>query len=56
MEKHINCSSCNMSITNLVGSVRFKCPKCGKQELVRCAHCRKIAAQYACPECEYVGP
>jgi predicted RNA-binding Zn-ribbon protein involved in translation (DUF1610 family) len=38
------------------GSVRFMCPACGKAEIVRTPHERKIAAKYKCPECGFEGP
>ena len=36
--------------------VDFKCPKCGKVELVRCYNCRETFIKYRCKECEYEGP
>ena len=56
MEQKKQCSSCKMSITNISGTAIFKCPKCGKTEIVRCKHCREIAAKYKCPECAFEGP
>ncbi|MBI2148217.1 DUF1610 domain-containing protein [Candidatus Woesearchaeota archaeon] len=56
MATELTCTSCNVRITNLVGSVNFKCPKCGESEIVRCAHCRKIVAKYICPNCSFSGP
>lgn len=56
MTKELNCNSCNVRITNLTGSVKFKCPKCGESDLVRCVHCRKIVAKYTCPSCNFTGP
>ncbi len=50
------CTGCKKNVANINESVNFKCPKCGKQEIVRCGHCRKIAAKYTCPECGFVGP
>jgi len=35
---------------------KAKCPKCGKQEIIRCPTCRKIVAKYTCPECNFTGP
>jgi len=32
------------------------CPKCGKQEIVRCTHCKSISAKYKCHECGFEGP
>jgi hypothetical protein len=55
-KKELFCTSCKTKITNLVGSTRFPCPNCGKSEIVRCVHCRKIAAKYKCPKCGFIGP
>ena len=52
----MNCSSCKKKIENDPGAVAFKCPNCGKQEIVRCTHCRQIVAKYKCPECGFEGP
>ncbi len=54
MEK--KCSSCKKVIANIQGSVNFKCPKCGKTDVVRCKHCREIVAKYKCHECGFEGP
>ncbi len=56
MAKQIKCSSCNKRVANMKGVARFMCPKCGKQEIVRCPQCRKIVAKYSCPECGFTGP
>ncbi|MBW3003842.1 RNA-binding protein [Candidatus Woesearchaeota archaeon] len=50
------CSSCKKNVTNDVGSVTFKCPRCGKADITRCKHCREIVARYKCPECGFEGP
>ncbi len=56
MEVKSLCNSCKKDITNDSGSAIFPCPKCGKQQIVRCSTCRKIAAKYTCPECGFTGP
>ncbi|HZX12690.1 MAG TPA: zinc finger domain-containing protein [Candidatus Nanoarchaeia archaeon] len=56
MTRETFCSSCNIKITNLAGSVKFLCPSCGNAEIVRCPHCRKITTSYTCPSCEFTGP
>ncbi len=56
MAKELTCTSCNTRVTNLVGSIKFKCPKCAETEIVRCAHCRKIVARYTCASCGFTGP
>lgn len=50
------CLSMNSTITNDVGSVTFKCPKCGEYEIVRSKKARQIVAKYTCPKCGFVGP
>ncbi len=50
------CISCNKRIANDPESTRFKCPQCGSQTIIRCKHCREIAAPYKCPECGFTGP
>ena len=50
------CTSCNMSIVNDIGAVRFPCPNCGKYTIIRCSKCRKTVAKYKCPNCGFEGP
>ncbi|MBI2564392.1 RNA-binding protein [Candidatus Woesearchaeota archaeon] len=50
------CMSCRKSIMNDRGSVFFKCPKCLKEDIVRCSSCRKNAVKFTCPQCEFTGP
>ena len=49
------CISCKRKIIN-TAAVKFSCPKCGKYEIVRCKHCREMAANYKCPSCGFEGP
>ncbi|RME55186.1 DUF1610 domain-containing protein [Candidatus Woesearchaeota archaeon] len=50
------CISCNKDIVNDPESTQFKCPNCGSFVIVRCGHCRKIAARYTCKKCGFTGP
>ncbi|MCL5100133.1 MAG: zinc finger domain-containing protein [Candidatus Marsarchaeota archaeon] len=34
----------------------FKCPRCGKDTIVRCKHCRETSNIYKCNECGFEGP
>ena len=56
MANELTCTSCNVRITNLTGSVKFNCPKCNKFQIVRCTHCRKVISPYVCPSCNFKGP
>ncbi|MEK6932747.1 MAG: zinc finger domain-containing protein [Nanoarchaeota archaeon] len=51
----LKCLSCKKEI-NEPGSVNFKCPSCSDYKIVRCRHCREIAAKYVCPLCSFTGP
>lgn len=55
-EVKITCMSCKKRITNTIGTVRFPCPKCGEYEIIRCMHCRQLAAKYKCANCSFEGP
>ena len=50
------CTSCKKRITNTVGTAVFPCPKCAKEDIIRCAHCREIVAKYTCSKCGFTGP
>ena len=56
VNKEQKCNSCKVKVTSMPGSVKFMCPSCGKKEIIRCTHCRKIAARYKCPDCGFSGP
>ena len=50
------CTSCG---TNLVGQddfVKFKCPECGEEIIMRCSRCKKLSKPYKCTKCNYEGP
>jgi len=47
------CSSCNKEVTT--DYVEFKCPKCGKEKIIRCENCRKTVKTYKC-KCGFEGP
>jgi len=48
--------TCKKPIIGQTGTVKFLCPNCLKYEIIRCAHCREIAAKYKCPSCGFEGP
>jgi len=47
------CISCNRVVKDYVS---FKCPSCGKVEIVRCQDCRAREVIYICPSCGFEGP
>jgi hypothetical protein len=52
--KDLKCSSCGLGISG-ENFVRFNCPACGKEEIVRCFVCRKNVRTYLC-KCGFEGP
>ncbi|MCX6801399.1 MAG: zinc finger domain-containing protein [Candidatus Diapherotrites archaeon] len=48
------CGTCNTTITR--DYINFKCPSCGKGQIVRCEHCKETAKTYTCTECGFMGP
>ena len=49
------CSSCGIRLTGK-GNTFFKCPKCGNEEVGRCAQCRDQGVKYECGKCGFTGP
>jgi predicted RNA-binding Zn-ribbon protein involved in translation (DUF1610 family) len=52
----IKCVSCGKSVETDSYWVRFPCPACGEESVVRCERCRKIVVTYKCPKCGFDGP
>ena len=52
----MECSSTHTNITNMGGTARFMCPKCGEHEIVRSKRARELAMKYNCPKCGFEGP
>jgi hypothetical protein len=55
-DEKLTCTSCKKRITNETGRVIFPCPKCGEENIVRCAQCRKLAVEFKCKKCGFIGP
>ncbi len=49
------CQAVKQDITNDTGAVRFPCPSCAKNEIIRSSFARKNAIQYTCA-CGFTGP
>ncbi len=56
VKKDSVCTSCKSKLISAQGSVRFSCPACGKEEIIRCSDCRKKSIKYVCPKCSFEGP
>ena len=55
VKKDLFCSSCKTKLVSSFGVVKFKCPNCNKQEIIRCMGCRKKVIRYIC-SCGFEGP
>jgi predicted RNA-binding Zn-ribbon protein involved in translation (DUF1610 family) len=56
MPEEKKCASCGKRIESETDWVEFKCPKCGKSDLIRCSKCKRLENKYICPECSFEGP
>ncbi|MCD6381633.1 MAG: DUF1610 domain-containing protein [Candidatus Aenigmarchaeota archaeon] len=52
----ILCTSCKRNVATEENWVKFKCPNCGEEIIVRCERCRKLSVPYICPKCGFEGP
>ncbi|MBU0953632.1 MAG: DUF1610 domain-containing protein [Nanoarchaeota archaeon] len=52
----LRCISCGRRIEGDPQYVLFPCPGCGKEQIVRCDHCKQRANKYACTSCNFSGP
>ncbi|OYT27886.1 MAG: RNA-binding protein [Candidatus Altiarchaeales archaeon ex4484_96] len=48
------CTSCEKEVDERY--TEFKCPKCGKETIVRCSSCRVLGVNYTCSACGFTGP
>jgi len=52
----LKCTSCGKRVETEKNWVGFKCPQCGKGNIIRCEKCKKLENSYKCPECGFEGP
>ncbi|RLF65924.1 MAG: RNA-binding protein [Thermoplasmata archaeon] len=50
------CTSCKRPIPPTEKAVSFPCPSCGQIIIWRCSKCRKLALEYRCVNCGFIGP
>jgi Zn-ribbon RNA-binding protein len=56
VKKEHYCNSCKAKVGSSDASINFKCPSCGKGEIIRCKACRVRVIAYICPDCGFEGP
>ena len=52
----MRCSSCGVDIRAKDNFVKFKCPNCGEEVIIRCNTCKVLSNRYTCSKCGFVGP
>lgn len=55
-QSEIRCTTCKVNVLSEDRFAQFKCPSCGKADIVRCEKCRKSSNVYVCPGCGFEGP
>ena len=51
----MKCKTCGTNLVSEEKFVKFKCPACNKEEIVRCQNCRVRKVPYKC-KCGFAGP
>ena len=54
--KEMLCSSCGKRIEAERFWVKFPCPNCRKEDIIRCEKCKTRENKYACSICKFEGP
>lgn len=52
----LKCSSCGTSLIGQEDFVKFKCPDCGENIIIRCKRCKQLSNMYICEKCGFTGP
>jgi predicted RNA-binding Zn-ribbon protein involved in translation (DUF1610 family) len=52
----LRCTSCNINVISEQDWVKFPCPNCGEEIIVRCSRCRRLGVRYKCKKCGFEGP
>jgi predicted RNA-binding Zn-ribbon protein involved in translation (DUF1610 family) len=52
----LRCVTCSVNLSTVKGSIRFKCPNCGEEDIYRCSKCRKSSKPWKCAKCGFEGP
>ena len=53
-QKMKKCTSCGTEVMDRY--TEFKCPNCGKTDIIRCKSCRVLGTKYICDACGWKGP
>lgn len=53
MKDKTRCASCGREIDER--SIVIMCPRCGKNHIARCSHCKRLSTKYKC-DCGFEGP
>jgi hypothetical protein len=52
----MKCSTCGVNLLGQEGFVKFNCPSCADEVIIRCRQCKKLSVPYKCKSCNFEGP
>jgi hypothetical protein len=52
----LKCGSCGVSLLGQEEFVKFPCPSCAKEIILRDRQCKLQSVPYKCPSCGFEGP
>jgi len=52
----LKCMTCGVSLIGQEEFVKFECPNCSEETIVRCSKCKVLSTPYECKKCKFVGP
>ena len=50
------CTSCGTNVAGQEDFVKFNCPNCSEETIIRCKKCKKLSNAYKCKKCGFEGP
>lgn len=52
----LRCKSCGVKVEGGSEWVKFGCPSCGDETIIRCSRCKCFGNKYTCSKCKFTGP
>ncbi len=52
----LKCGSCGVGLLGQEEFVKFPCPACGQETIIRDRQCKLQSVPYVCSKCNFEGP
>jgi predicted RNA-binding Zn-ribbon protein involved in translation (DUF1610 family) len=52
----LKCSTCGVDVLAKKNFVKFSCPNCAEETIIRCSNCKQLSNKYVCGKCQFTGP